>query len=141
MATLAPNRLQAGEHFRTRYTAVVDAEANLKTILEPEYWVHVARKLRVMDTIDILCDNETWFAELIVTSVGTGFAKVQLLREVKFKNVDGPEVLSSNFTVKWSGPKLKWAVIRNSDKERVKEGFAAKGDANRWAVDHDRLAA
>jgi hypothetical protein len=97
--------------------------------------------LRVMDTIDILCDDESWFAELIVTSVGKGYAKVQLLREVKFDGVEGPDVELSTLTVKWSGPKLKWAVLRNSDKTRIKEGFPDRGAAGRWASTHEKQAA
>jgi len=141
MAALQQNRLQRGEHYRTRYTAVVESETSLSDVLKPAYWLHVASSLRVMDTIDILCDDESWFAELIVTSVGKGYAKVQLLREIKLEEVDGPAAEVVNLTVKWSGPKLKWAVIRNADGVRVKDGFTGKGDAARWASNHEKQAA
>lgn len=143
MATksLLPNRLQSGEYYRTRYTAMVEATTNIEDLLEPAYWLHVESKLRPMDTIDVLSEDGSWFVELMVTARGKGWAKVQKLREVKFDEEASEPAADAKVFVQWKGPHTKFAVIRKEDSVILKDKFAAKKDAQNWADSHEQMAA
>jgi hypothetical protein len=137
---ISPSNLQDASHFRTRYCAVVGASATLDDIQRPDFWVHVASKLRRMDVIEVIPESEGWFAELLVLSTGTGFAKVKLIREVQIEEQIAPNIgLSTD--VMWGGPAAKWRVIRLADGAVLSENHESKGSAIRWQVNHERALA
>ena len=145
MTTLNSSKLQRAGHYRETWEAVVPAETKMDELLSPKYWVHVAAKLRKMSIINVLSEDEHWFAELIVLGSGTGYAKVKCLRHVNFYDegakAEEESSIPSDLLVKWAGPHDKYRVERVSDKHVLKSGFQKKQDAESWARQHEALIA
>lgn len=137
---LSPAKLQPAEHYRTRYAAVVDDGTTVEDLQRPEFWCHVAGKLRQMDVIEVLAEDGSYFAELMVLKSGTGFAKVLLLRQVALEDTaqDDDE---SPVVAQWKGPHRKYSVIRKADGVILKDGFANKGDAEIFAREYAQTVA
>lgn len=140
MATLAQNRLQLSEHYSVTYAASLPGDHTLEDAQKPEYWAHSAARLRQSDMIRLIPEDGSYFAELVVVAVGKGYAKVKLLRAVDLHEAvvedAGTALLDAPMFVKWFGPQVKFGVVRKSDNERIKEGFAEKGQAERWMAEH-----
>lgn len=134
---LSPAKLQPAEHYRTRYAAIVDDGTTADDLQRPEFWCHVANKLRQMDVIEVLAEDSSYFAELLVLKTGIGFAKVLLLRKVDLEE-HAPEEDGGIVAVQWKGPHRKHAVIRKSDGEILKDSFATKVDAEIFARGYER---
>lgn len=137
---LSPAKLQAAEHYRTRYAAVADDGTTVEDLQRPEFWCHVANKLRQMDVIEVLSEDASYFAELLVMKTGVGFAKVMLLRKVDLEE-SAAEDDGAMVSVQWKGPHRKHSVIRKSDGEILRDGFVTKADAEIFARDYERTVA
>lgn len=137
---LSPAKLQPAEHYRTRYAAVVDDGTTVEDLQRPEFWCHVAGKLRQMDILEVLAEDGSYFAELMVLKSGVGFAKVLLLREVQLE-ATAPEDDDLPVVVQWKGPHRKYSVIRKSDSVILKDSFVTKGEAETHAREYAQTVA
>ncbi len=137
---LPPTQLQNSAHYRSHYAAVTPAEDSFETVCKPEYWIHVARQLRRMDVIDVIPEDEGYYAELLVLSTGTGYAKVMVLRHVELAASE-EENAGTLTEIKWNGPHGRWAVIRKSDKTVLQDRIQDKTDAVTFAAQYERKIA
>lgn len=138
---LSETRLQRAEHYFSAYAVVLPDGVTLADALKPEFWVHVTKRLRQHDTIRILPEDSSFFAEALVLSAGTGFAKLKLLRHINLEDEIEPANDTSAAYAKWRGPHSKWSVIRRGDGQVLQEGFAARIDAERQAAAYSSIAA
>lgn len=138
MATLSPNRLRDAENLFRSYGVELPAGHTLKDALDPAYWAHKADTLRPHDMIRIIPEEGDYFAEAVVVSAGRGFANLKLLRHVSLveEGSTATNQVEEQMIVKWVSPANKFGVIRKSDGVRLREGFIAKADAQRWATDY-----
>jgi len=134
--SLNVTRLKQAEQYCTAYAAVLPHDQSLDDALNPEYWANVAATLRQHDTIRIIPEDGSYFAELLVLDAARGYAKVKVLRHVPLDEVAEETAAPSGFTVKFNGPHDRWTVIRDVDKEKLKTGFVEKTGAQRWLDDH-----
>jgi hypothetical protein len=134
--TLPPTRLQRAEHYCVAYAVVLPGGVTLDQAMKPEYWAHVGKNLRQHDTIRLIPEDGSYFAEALVLDSGPGFAKLKMLRHVSLEENGEAVAETVDFFVKYNGPHDKWSVIRRSDGEKLKTGLAAKPDAQRWLDDH-----
>lgn len=140
MTQLASNRLHFAENRRNIFTVTPEAGTPYEAVLKEGYWAHVSAKLRPTDRIEVLAEDGSYFAELIVLDAGRLYAKVAELRKV---SLDPIEVKESDLTVdgleaKWRGPQLKWCVMRGKD--CLKDGMD-KATAVHWMKNHATAAA
>lgn len=127
------NRVRGAEYNRNIYSATPEYGTRYEDVIKPEYWKHVASTLRPTDRIEVVSEEGTWFAELFVVSVGKQWAKVFPMRFIELSESTPNEQQGvATHAVEWRGPKRKWSVERNSDKEVIKDQFATKDDANAW---------
>ena len=77
-------------------------------------------------------------AHLSVASCSLNWAKVHVLKHYELAAID-VEADQNVHTVEWKGPQRKFAIIRKSDKELIKDGFADKASAMAAMVEHERL--
>lgn len=132
-------RFKNAEFERVIYQACPENGVTFEDVCQPEFWSHVAEKLKPMDRIEVLAEDGSYFAELLVVDAGRLFAKVAVLRFVELASLDVPEDLASTlaeFKVEFKGPTLKHCVIRQSDKQVVQEGIQRKADAEAWIREH-----
>jgi len=135
-------RFKEAAYERQIYQASVEAGVSFEETLKPEFWSHVAARLRHNDRIEVLAEDGEYFGELIVQDVGRLYAKVGVLR---FVELGSPAVdpaltaaMAPQFVVEYKGPTLKHCVIRKADNEIIQEGISKKGDAELWLSEHQK---
>lgn len=136
---LPPTNLQNSAHYRTHYAAIVAQGDGIDVITKPEYWIHVSRQLKRMDVIDVLPEDESYYAELLVLSVGVGYAKVMVLREIQLNTVEDGD--SDITEVKYGGIHNRWTVVRKSDHAVLQTGIKDKAEAVAAAANYERVVA
>ena len=139
---LTPEGLKEAEYVRRVFRATVPSDVTPADIVKPEFWAHVSVKLHNTDIIEVMPEDESWFAQLLVRSSSRLHAKCEVLHLKTFNDVKKAKEVEGPFSLKHNGPKAKWCVIRNADKALVKDGFASKENAAAWieANQEDLLA-
>lgn len=136
---LQTGRLELAEHQRNLHVAIPEHAVKFEELANPAYWAHVAARLRIGDRIEVMPEDGSYFAELIVQDAGKQFAKVAVLRHVKLEAIEvRGEDLSAEYEVKWMGPAKKWRVMRRKDRSELRDGFATSDDATQWLRQHVR---
>lgn len=136
--SLSPNRLQREEQYFGRYAIVLSTDVDLDTAMKPEYFAHVGNRLRPFDTIRLMAEDGSFYADTVVASAGQGFAKLVMVNIVQMASEETSFEAEPTAFVKWGGPHGKWQVIRTSDKMKLKDGFDEKADAEKYATDYAR---
>jgi len=143
MAAFLSSQLQAGDYCNTVWRIrEAPADTAVETLLKPETWSHCARSFKPYDEVIVIPQGGPYRAHLIVMDAGANFAKMRLLG-VTLLNAGAAEPESeaalpddAPVEVSWKGPKLKYAVTRKADGERLRTGFAIKAEAEAWARTH-----
>ncbi|MPZ31198.1 MAG: hypothetical protein GEV13_09415 [Rhodospirillales bacterium] len=78
-----PHRLRDAFDCRSTFQVVLDPETTFDDILKLDFWVHVARRLKVRDRIEVHAHDGSWYAELVVRS-GWPRVSVAPLRRAHF---------------------------------------------------------
>lgn len=135
MSKLIPENIQPAEYLRNVHRVKAAETDTIDDVLAPDYWTHVAQKVRVGDKLEIFPEGGAWYVEALVVSSSNihlklvALTKVQINEPVKKAEKNDEK---KPFTVEFKGPQRKWSVIRTSDKSYVKEGFEDKDDAIDW---------
>lgn len=137
---LMPARFGLAEQLRNDWVANVEFGTTIEDIQEPEFWSFLAPQMRPFDHIEARAEDGSWMAKLIVLGTDRNWARVKLLHEYKLTTSDVSMTQAMKHEVLWKGPHLKYSVIRLSDQEAVKTGFDKKDDAQRWMIDHEKMA-
>lgn len=139
---LGPNGLGLAETVRNVYRISPPAGSTPADALDPAFWVHVARLLRLGDKVEIMADD--WYAEATVLEVGS-----RALGGVRVAFTHGPVDLVNDvalpdqelFEPKWGGPNGGWMVVRKADGEVVKKNLPGKEAVARWIDSHMKAMA
>lgn len=136
MTQLATSRFLSAEFGRNIWVVNSEAGTPLKALLDPGFWAHVSVQLAPRDRIEVTCEDNSYFAELLVVDAGKLFAKVVVIREVKLSAQEKTEL--KDHVVTWGGPNAKWRVIRTADRALIKSNFEQKQDGELWALSHEK---
>jgi hypothetical protein len=126
------------------FMAVAPAGTPIEHVLRPDYWAHVAHKLRPMDMIDVVPDDRSYYAKLLVVDVSNprrGFVKAQAIVEaVHFHKIGAirRDAFERTHEVRYAGPHLKWCVWSLTEDRAIHENCLTEGDAEAWL--HARAA-
>lgn len=149
-------RYALAEQVRNTHAVTVEAGLTRAQIVHPDFWGHIAARLRPYDRIEVRCDDGATFAELLVLSAERTFARVRVLawHDLTTKDVaktqagvkepvespegEGTDPLKA-YQVKNFGAHLKWCVVRLSDAERIREREPSKTAAEAWLADYVRV--
>lgn len=129
---LAFRRFQQAEYTRDLWMADVPRGTTIDDLLDESYWAHVAQFLRPRARIEVMCEDNSYFVELLVLGVGKLYAQVVLLRAHELTQPIKRKVISP-YNVEWSAGKFR--VLRGFD--IIKEGFDTEKDAQRWIDNHE----
>lgn len=133
---LAPNRVLLAEQARNTWHATPESGTPADALLEPKYWAHYAVNhsmvIKPEDHIEVYPEDGTYFVELLVRDVTRAGIRVVELRRVNFEKSEPSGEGIGEHEIKYSGPHLKWSVIRKSDRRRLTEGHAEKRGAEEW---------
>ena len=131
--TILPSAMQVADQFHHRWAIKVDGVTAVDDILQPSFWVHNAARLKQFAIIDILPENGSYYAELLVTKVVTTSTGVCIPTLVVLRHVDLSEADSKapegTYEVAWQGAVNKHVIIRKADREPIEKGISKKEDA------------
>ena len=136
---LKPNGLRLTESVQVSHTAVVEAKVTRKDLLEPQYWAHVANKLRPKDKIEVFSEDDSFYATYVVVAAEKTWAR---LHELSYHNLGQSQLspeqqahIRQDYEIKSRGPK-KWSVLRKSDRAVLQENMHSEADAEKWLTIH-----
>lgn len=137
---LSPNRLMHAEHAHTTFVAHPETGTPPDALLDSKYWAHYSvnpsMQMNAGDMILVKPEDGTYFMELLVRSTYRGGVNVVELRRVELNNPEIAGEESEDHEIKHSGPRLKWRVIRKSDKRELTNGLPTKDAARDWLREH-----
>ena len=139
--TLNVSRMKLAEFDRVVWSVIPEAGTNLQTMLAPEYWAHVADRLRPWAKIEVISEDGSYYAELLVKDCGRTWAKVVPISFIKLDQLVQSEDPTNRdvvdgFEVAFKGPKRKWSVIRLKDGEYMRQEMGSREEAALWRTDH-----
>lgn len=134
-------RFKPADQVRTLYCVTVEEGVTQDDVLESSFWSHVAAKLIPGDRIEVRCDDESFFGELLVLDTGKAWVKVHPIFFMQLGATTRDETGLDGYIVKYRGPHAKWSVLREEDKTVLHEHMASREEAVTWAVGHKRTLA
>lgn len=136
VSPLKNSEFGAAEFRRQIWQAFPKPGVSLDDCLEQSYWRHVATQVKSGDRIELLAEDMSWYAEVIVIASGRLWAKVQTITYVELDANALAAQDDATYQVQWGGPAVRWRVLDGN--EVVKDNFQTKEDAQRWAQAHDQ---
>jgi hypothetical protein len=135
---LTESRITLTGYLRNSWDITVERGTILSDILDPEYWAHVASKLRPHDTLHVICEDGSWYARLFVINADRLWAKLHVLEQhdLTVSQHDMPQTQEEAHEVTWLSSIAKYVVIRRSDRALLKYGFQTKLEAFQWLDGH-----
>lgn len=131
---LSPARVNEAGHTWRIWNVVVPSGIKPEDLFDPAFWRLCAPRLRPLDRIEVVDDDMTYFAELLVTQIGAGnTVTMKGMRAGELQGASAFGASARNTTgarVIYRGPHRKWCVERGSDV--LKEGFETEGQGNTW---------
>jgi len=160
MKKINSSRFRGAEFKRNVWRASPAHGEKIEDVQKPEYWSHVGAQLRPLDRIEVVPEDQSYFAELIVTKCDRLYAKTVLLCYIDLNEAEqlgagqgednAPEPLEADgaptptanddYAVEWKGG-AKWAVVRKADKEMVLKGYLNKPEAEAALAEYLQKAA
>jgi hypothetical protein len=143
MHVLPERFMTTAEFRRTTYSVVTEGGTTVDEILRPEYWSHVARKLKPYDKIEVLAEEGTFYLELLVLRVLTGAVVVKLLNHAELESSPAAGDEDPDIEIKYSGPIKKYRVTRKSDGKVLAEGeeVATRQMAEQFVIEYRKALA
>ena len=140
------HQLREANGARICHFLTVPFETELKDLLEPSAWMHIAKdRLHKHDRIEVAVEGGAWFADLMVVEVGHLYAKVIVRGFVDMiAEAAAIQTPAEDFYVKFGteSPNSQYRVHRAKDKQVMKSGFLSKQLAQDWIKEYQaRLAA
>jgi hypothetical protein len=130
---IKPTNIDISEYSRTVWQVKPAIELEIEDLLKPDYWAHVAIKMKPGDRIEAIPEDKHYFAEFFVMACASNWAKVKLLRIVTLiEENDATEI--DGYTIKWAGPHDKFRVLAGN--EVISKGHADKESAMQALNDH-----
>jgi hypothetical protein len=140
-APLSFDRWQLKEHRNPGHWICVQAGVTIEQLLEPAFWANVARNLQPRSTVEVHWDDASQFAELYVLDAGRNWASVDVLRHHADLKRPNLKHLAEQYEVGFNGPVDRFRILRLSDREVIKAGFATEVDAHKFLADYKRKLA
>lgn len=129
------------EYVRTIHIATPAAGTKYEDVLQSAYWTHVATTFQPHSRIEVMPEDGSWFAELMIVSCGRNWANVLPLRHVELAEAAPAPTAEAKYKVMWRGMTHKHSVVRISDKEVIKSDFATAAEAAKWLEDYEATVA
>lgn len=123
-----PTEITLHDQVSQTYRLTPPSGVELDDVLKPECWAHITRNLIFGSKVEVFAADGTWYAEMIVRSVGKTEAVMGMLSHVKFGATVSPIVEDAQHEIRMRGPR-KWSIIRKSDGAVIKEDIDTREQA------------
>lgn len=141
---LHESRFKLAEGARNVWEAKPEAGTSYEAVLDRNYWINIARYMRVRDFIDVVPEDNSWYAKLIVLYVDTpempravDVAAAAPLHMIVCQS----KPLSADYDIEWRGPNGKFTLVAKATKAVLQGKFESKELAAAWLEDHLKKAA
>lgn len=137
--TLGPGRFLVSDYGRTIFVATAEQGTKQEDLMSPDFWANVAPQCKPWDRIEVRSDDGTFYGEYLILSVGRAWVKVYEMNYTKLTSSDVSVTQADKqdgFEIKWLGPKQKWTVIREKDREPIKKEMSSEDEAATWLKDY-----
>jgi hypothetical protein len=131
-AVRKPTNIEEAVAARNIWQVKPEISVTIEDLLKPDYWAHVARRMRAGDRVEAIPDDRHYFAEFFVLAASSNWAKMVLLREVTIIK-DNEKTETEGFSIGWAG-KHKWRVTRGN--EILSKGHDDKDSATKWLAEN-----
>ncbi len=141
---MEPGRFKGGDFSRQVHCAVAFDDTTPEDLMRADYWAHVADRVSQYDRIEVLSNDGTWWAELMVVACGRAYVRVNILRTHALDALDTDLAQAAGFKeyhIVHRGPFEKWSVVRRSDQTVVHSGEADLTKCEAWLKDHLKVIA
>lgn len=138
---LLGTRLQGEEFSRQAWVANVSAGTPYKDVLRPDFWTHVAAKLKKWSKVTVIPEDGAYYAELLVVMTSKTDVVVKQLLFMQLEATQEVVVDSKDYRIDFGGPAVKWRVTRKNDRKVVKDGFENTELAKAWLRDYEKAVA
>ena len=132
MTVKRPTNIEEAVAARNVWQVKPEIAVTVKDLLDPNYWAHVARRMRAGDRVEAVPDDRHYFAEFFVLAASSNWVKLVLMREVTLIK-DNEKTVTEGFTVAFAGAH-KWRVTRGD--EVLSKGHDDKEAASKWLADN-----
>lgn len=132
ISPLPGGRFGPAESMRNCHLANVPAGTPFEDVLSPEFWKNYSPQLRPFDHIEIRAEDGKYWADVLVTDVGHGFAIVETINHKELSTIKEDRVSILGFTAEWGGTVDKYRVIRDSDKVVMSKSHPSIDKAVSW---------
>lgn len=136
---LNPSGLDLAEQKRHVWHVVAAYGTTRADIENPGYWAHVAGRLRPKARIEVHAEDDSFYAEYMVTSCDKTWAKIVNLLFIDLTKTsitkEQEQGINDAYEVTFRGPK-KWSVVRKSDRAVLQEGLHSRDDGEKWLAVH-----
>lgn len=135
-----PNaRIQVSGYLHNKWDVTADRGTLLEDVLNPDYWTHVASQFKPQDQIEVLCEDGSWYARLIVINADRLWAKCYKLEfhdlTTGFENM--PSRMEEDYVVDWNAIG-RYFIYKKSQRGEppLKDGFETRLEAYQWLDGH-----
>lgn len=136
---ISPMRWNDASFQRNIWEAIPVAETPFDAVLDPDYWMHVAKDLKQRDRIEVFCEDGSYWAELIVLNAGRLWAKVAVISHIDLTDSDKATIDDDRYAgyeINWGGPVHRFRVLKNG--EVLFSKLHDKKAAQDWLENHVR---
>jgi hypothetical protein len=123
---LKPMMFKQHEYVSTVCQIVPEAGVPWDSILQPQYWAHVAATLKEHDEIVVVPEDDRFYGKVLVLRTGVAMAIVRQIHYVELGEPVADEIEDPEYTIEWKGPIARWRVTRKVDGMVVAEGDTVK---------------
>lgn len=135
--TILHNRFKQFEFVHNVWSAHPEHGVTIEDVKKPEYWAHITSHVRAGDRIDVLAEDFSFHAVLVVESKTTKALNVRVLSYINLElpddlkgAVDATDSVADDgvdeYSIEWVGGNEKHRIIRISDGEVIESGFITK---------------
>lgn len=119
-------RMGLAETRRQEWFATCPDDVAIDDVLAPEFWSHVAAKVKPYDTITVGWDDCAWRLSLLVCDAWSGGVKViELSRAEMAGALEKSTEEANGLRVMWRGPNARWSVL-DAAGQVLHSGYATK---------------
>jgi hypothetical protein len=118
---------------------VIRADEGVQTtdLASARFLGHLQPKLRPGDRIEVTAHDGSWLMELLVRASEAGSVRTFVLHRYDFATAaDRAASVVAGHSIQYGSEQTKWRIVRQDDKQVIREGFADAGVARAWLESH-----
>lgn len=125
----------SGQNYNTWFYRA-EYDTDLKTLLTPDFWAHVASQIRKTDKIEVLTAGGLMAAEFFVLKADDNTARLKLRHVDHLYDLKPEDMETETHRVVYRGEIENWAVVRKNDSVLMKGDFTGPDEAVQFMRDH-----